>query len=118
LSRWGLELRGKEQRMNLGRLMCILLIPFVLCSCNSGEDNKNVKTCQSLNSAISKDELIKKIGQPYKTEVTEQGVVLYYESNPFAAGPVRILVEQKTGMVIGKKCFEDDEWTYFTDLKR
>ena len=104
--------------MVLGRWLCILLIPFFLCSCNSGDGNKNVKTCQAISTTIPKDELIKKIGQPYKTEVTEQGLVLYYESNPFAAGPVRILADQKTGMVIGKKCFENDEWTYFTDSKR
>lgn len=76
-----------------------------------------MKICQSLNSNISRDELIKEMSQPYKTEVTDQGMVFYYESNPFAAGPVRILADQKTGMVIGKKCFEDEEWTYFTDSR-
>jgi len=76
-----------------------------------------VKICQSLNSTISKDELIKGIGQPYKTEVADQGIVLYFENNPFAAGPVRILVDQKTDRVAGKKCFEDKEWVYFKDLK-
>ena len=103
--------------MSLSRLICILLIPFFLCSCYSGEDNKNVKICQSLNSAILKDELIKKMGQPYKIEATDQGRVLYYESNPFAAGPVRILVDKKTDRVTGKKCFEDEEWVYFKDSK-
>ena len=103
--------------MVLRRWLCILLTPFFLSSCYSGEDNKNVKTCQSLNSTISKDELIKKMGQPYKAKTTDLGQLLYYESNPFAAGPVRILVDKKTDQVIGKKCFEDEEWTYFKDSK-
>lgn len=102
--------------MIFGRCLWVLSISFFLCSCSPSEGNKNVKMCQSLNAVISQEELFKQMGQPYKIEATDKGTVLHYESNPFAGGPVRILEDAKTGRIIGKKCFEDEEWVYLKEV--
>ncbi len=48
--------------MSVNKIALVLIIPFFMCSCYSGEGNKNVRVCQALNSSISKEELIKKMG--------------------------------------------------------
>lgn len=103
--------------MVLGRWLLMVSLACLLGSCSLSEGSRKVKFCQSLNTVITTDELFGMIGRPMDTESTDQGMVLYYTSNPSAAGPVRFLVETKTNRVIGKKCFDDEEWMYFTNPK-
>ena len=78
---------------------------------DSGE--QRYQTCEQINNKIEKRELIRLLAEPYKTEKEQRGVVYYYHESPFAAGPVRILLDNQESMVIGVKCSEDGEWKIF-----
>ncbi len=71
------------------------------------------QTCKQINNKIEKRELMRLLAEPYETEKEQRGVVYYYHEAMFAAGPIRILLDNQEAMVIGVKCSEDGEWKIF-----
>lgn len=98
----------------------IVIIPLFISSCYPiGEDGYITScACAELNNKIPKEELFKGAGSSYATETTDKGIVFFFDSSPAATGPVKLLVDPKTDVVIGKKCSDTEGWVYFTDAKQ
>jgi hypothetical protein len=77
------------------------------------EGYKRFQKCEEIVRSISKEDLIKVLGEPKSIEKMDAGIVYKYEAAAVAAGPIGILLNKDQTQVIGAKCEEDSDWRIF-----
>ena len=106
----------------MGKLITIFVVVILMISLfvaigkfhlSKDAGYQRFQTCEQIRNKIERQELIKMVGEPYHIEKTQSSVVYYYQAAMFAAGPIRIMLDNQEAMVIGVKCSEDGEWKSF-----
>jgi hypothetical protein len=67
----------------------------------------NLRTCKQFKKGITERELTSKLGTFTSKDLGNGQMVLYFDSHPVAAGPIRARVDKNTGAVLELQCDED-----------